>query len=814
MVAELQNWKLLFGEKKLDAEVPGDVMNDLWRAGAVKEPFFADNFKQLGWVHEREWVYECRFDIGAAALASPRVQVVFDGVDTVAEIALNGVLLGKTENMFLRYAFDAKSALRAGENVLTVRFVPLRGVLEQFKNDGKYTSCFHDTRIFLRKAQCHFGWDWAPNFPGLGIWQPVWLRADDGRCVDFVRIAAGEDGAVRVTAELSYNNRKHRKGIPEIAPEQSGEQLFVELLFEGKVIASASAPAFGAKNLFAFSVRGARLWYPNGYGRQPLYACRVTLKDRKSGAVLDTKEEPFAFRTVRAEMPVLEDERIGFGITVNGTRIRAVGSNWVPASILTGCLRRADYDRLLTAARDAGINMLRVWGGGVYEKDEFYRLCDAYGILVWQDFMFSCCDVPDDLPWFNAMAEREATYQLRRLRNHPCIALWCAGNELTGSFRAKITDFGNYVPRVLLPGLCAELDGTRPYLNDSPYSVTDVGNDLTSGDCHVNSLAPATAENNIVNFRRYMWENENAFSSECAVLGMCRLRSFKKFMPADKLWPQNELWEDRLSRNIYDDSVPSFTERITMNVRSVFGGASDIGDFIKKSMLVHAEVLRSEIEYHRALPFNNGIMNWMYNDIWGNATWAIVDYYGEKKPAYFALKRAGRRRACAVVLRREGLVLSLVNDTKEPWAGAAVCGQESEQGALLQSKTFSFSLAPFAQQRIALPFAPKAGGYLFAEAEGAEPCFYYPDLSLCGANASALETEFAATGKNSATLTVTAKQFVRSVFIDAPEAFALQAEDNYFDLRAGAKKTVAITFEGDLTAADVRVLTFADEWVE
>ena len=272
----------------------------------------------------------------------------------------------------------------------------------------------------------------------------------------------------------------------------------------------------------------------------------------------------------------------------------------VPASILT--LLNDERTKVILIAK-RGINMLRIWGGGLYEKDIFYDLCDKYGILIWQDFMFSCCNIPDDIKPFRDIIEKECVFQIKRLRNHPCIAIWCGGNELTNAFRFDNIDYGRYIVDVMLPGLCYTLDGTRKYILSSPYSRTDVGNDASSGDCHINALAPATAKDDIFNFRKYQWENDTTFVSECAVLGMCRYRSFIKFMPQDKIWPQNELWEDRLSFNPYDlECSRSFTNRINKNVEAMFGGYSDIFDYIKKSMVVHSEVMRAEIEFFRSNP--------------------------------------------------------------------------------------------------------------------------------------------------------------------------------------------------------------------
>lgn len=804
-IVDVKDWGLYFEGKKFKVDVPGDIVKDLMKYGILPDAMFGDNYKQAAWVHDRDWVYEGVFSLDRAQTAAPEIILAFECVDTFAEISLNGQVVGTAENMFRRYTFDIRSLVRAGENVLTVKIFSIREREKSYKNE-KYTACFNDERLFIRKSQCHFGWDWAPNFPGTGIVGGVSVSLGERGGIANVRVNTSNDGAIGFIVETTYNNRGADR-------ELEGDTLVLEMSavpFGGTENGlRVSGKVIGSKNLLNLYLAEPALWYPNGYGEQPLYSYKVTLE--RGGKVIDEMTGRFGIRTVEVREAPLGARERRFDIYVNGKRFRAIGSNWVPCDIMTGLSGGEKYLGLLKSAKSAGINMLRVWGGGLYEKDVFYDLCDEYGIMIWQDFMFSCGAVPDDIPWFRDVIEREATEQIVRLRNHPCVGVWCGGNELTDCFRIDFAGYGKYIIEVMLPGLCYELDGTRKYVWDSPYSLTDIGNDASSGDCHNNALAAATAHDDIAHYRKYQWGNENNFDSECAVLGMCRLRSFKKFMPKDKLWPQNELWEERLACNPYDDSVVSFTTRINMTVKALFGEADGLEDYIKKSMTAHAEVLTDEINYYRSFERNSGLLNWMYDDIWGNGTWAIVDFYGEKKPAYYAMKRAGKRRRASVVFRKEGYFLSVVNDSDAPWKGTLDFSQRELSGKVLFQRQIPFSVAPFGQILLPAKFDEDAKqAYLRLEADGDVVTYFY-DLWKDKTFVTDISTQKKVAG-NRAELVITAGEYARCVFVDLPDGVQAELSDNYFDIPKGESRLVTVEADRPLREEDLVVKTFADVW--
>ena len=802
----ISNWVLDFDGKVLCAKVPGDIINDLMQNGILDNCLYGDNYKKASWVHDRDWMYSATFTLTEDDLKEETLTITFDCIDIFSEIFVNGKIIGTTDNMFRSFTFNIKSVAVSGVNHLSVKLISIRNKERELHND-KYFACFSTDRIFIRKPQCHFGWDWAPNFPGTGICGDVTVCASPQGKIAGVQILADNSGAVSFIVETDYNNRNPQEqkieGDEIVVKTECAPGLGLQQPNENKVV------VFGSKNLLNLYFDDVKLWYPNGYGEQPLYKYEISLV--RNGSVIDQKTGRFAFRKLEVRESPYENRR-RFDIYCNDTRIRVVGSNWVPASMFTGLIERDRYQKMLHIAKNAGFDMLRVWGGGIYEKDDFYDLCDKYGILVWQDFMFSCGIVPDDQHWFEQAVELEFVEQIKRLRNHPSIAVWCGGNEMANSFRYSYPGYGLHVTNVILPGLCSELDGTRKYVWDSPYSCTEIGNDVTSGDCHNATLTGAT-EKDMIAYREQQWGKENNFDTECAVLGMCRPRSFRKFMPEDKIWPQNEIWEDRISCNPYDEFIPSFTERMNLSVNALFGGYDGFYDYTKKSMAVHAEVLSDEVKYYRSFEFNTGLMNWMFNDIWGNSTWALVDYYLEKKPAYYAMKRTGKRQGLGIVYRKDGYFISIVNDHKTEWSGTLAFSHQSIDGQLYDKFEQMLTLPPFSQRLIPIAFdGTIKDSFLYVEFSGAYDVYFY-DMWKDKRFKTDLTVNKQVKG-NIANVTIKANEFARMLFIDLPDGVLCDMEDNYFDLPKGKQRTIRIVADREISERDISIKTFADEWSE
>ncbi len=798
---ELRKWTLRYNDKSISAAVPGDVATILWQKDIIEDPFYSDNIEKFAWIQERDWEYQTKINISEKIFEKEIVQLTFEGIDTFAEIYLNGCLLGNTENMFRRYSFDIKPYAVIGDNVLSVKILSVRRMASE-EGTEKYEPAFGKARTFVRKAQFHFGWDWGPDFPGTGIYKPVYLCYGDKYNVDNVQVKTDDRGNVGFIVNLTINNR-----IPKYSDFEADVCISV-IDPQGKLVESKERKVFGAIQSINFQINNAQLWFPLGYGEQPLYGYEVTLK--QNGVELSRKTGRFGIRKIEIVEDIKKDTGATLFIYCNGVRIRCIGGNWVPCSTLTGSITEERRNKLLQIAVDAGFNTMRVWGGGIYEDDAFYDFCDEHGILIWQDFMLSCVIPPDDRPDFREQMEVEAREQIIRLRNHPCIFLWCAGNELASSFKIHDVPFGSYVTKIMLAGLVHSLDGDRKYYSNSPIAITDSGNDVSSGDCHRNVHGTCVVKGDMSLFRSFMPENRNAFDSEIAMLGMCRLRSLKKYMPKDMLWPQNELWKKRMMANppiIMGD----FTERMTFMADSLLGPIEGLEDFVKKSMITHSEILGGEIDFYRADPNNSGVLNWMYNDCWGTGTWSVVDYYYEKKPAYYAMKRAGKRLKVNITQETDGYYVNVINDTYFPYVGKLTISHERLDGCVLQAWEDGITVAPFTQTRKKLDFdATVKNAFFYAAIESDYTIFFY-DLwkdktftTKLGVQKQKINDEIH--------LTITAYEFARTVFIDVPDGIEADIEDNFFDLKKGAVRKIKIKPPKYFNESDIKVLTYADVW--
>ncbi len=812
----LKNWKLSYGNTTVDAQVPGDITADLHRAGKIAEPYFGMNHRKVDWIEECDFTYTTQIHADSWLLSQESVLLVFDGVDTFASIFLNGNLLGETENMFLRYQYEIAGFLHEGENSLTVEMHSTRAKMRTYDASGYYAT-FNTQRLFIRKAQCHFGWDWAPDLCGYGIWQDVYLEAGERCRVDNVYVVADVNGNVTFFTELNYNINCRRNSDGEaiassyIEKQDDTLEYYISECPFSEPTQKKTVAVKGKKNFACFTVRSPRLWWPIGYGEHPLYNYRVVL--RRGGKEVFEKRGRFAFREVALCEKPKGDEFLGYALKINGKEVFVKGSNWVPADCFTGTVTDQRYQRLIRLAREGNCNMLRVWGGGIYEKDIFYDLCDENGIMVWQDIMFACADIPEDDPAFVENVLKEVEYQVKRLRNHPSLVYWCGGNEKTGSYGLCITK-GDFFTECILRGQVTRFDCSRPFASQSPCSRTDVGNDITSGESHYNSFERALVCGMKI-YRKLVAEHVVPFISEAAVMGPNSIETAKKIFPAEKLWPMNEVWEDRLMTNPYGAVNMTFCERQRKYCADLYGEAKSLADFTAKGMLVHAEALRAEVEFARSNKGAcSGFLNWMFNDIWPSGSWSVVDYWGEPKQAYYQLRRSYAPLLVTFVMNGAGRTeLIVVNDTTEPYNGNVRFGKRTFSGKLLAEEEAEVNDLTGCVFRFPVSF--DCGGkdaYLFAEYRN-EGCLVRTVYSPAMWSGACFKSDYSfRTEKVSDTclkVVIRANSFAKSVFVSMKDNYQYIYSDNYIDVEAGMEKTVVIRSEQPIDERAVTVTDFA-----
>jgi beta-mannosidase len=646
--------------------VPGDVHSALVASGRLPDPFYDRNEDVCRWVEEREWWYRLTFEGPAPAGPDERLRLVFHGLDTFATVYLNGEKLGAHENMFRAAVFDVTERLLAeGENLLALRFdPPLSRVGSEVPEQW---APFNHERVWMRKGQFGYGWDWGPRLPTVGIWRPVELRRE--RCaaitgVTFttLRLSAGaEEALVEVRLEVEHfagDGEVHAS--VELRPPDGGEPI------------EAPIPLIDGRGSVLLRLREPQLWWTHDLGEPALHDLRVRLL--VDGEEVEEQVRPVGVRTIDLDQRP-DPEEPGtrfFRFVLNGVPLFARGANWIPLDSFVGAIPSERYESRVEDAREANMNMLRVWGGGIYEHDVFYDLCDRLGLLVWQDFMFACGAYPERA--LASEVELEARFQVARLRNHACLALWCGNNECQWIHDLRHPGRGGErVPGALLyddvlPRVVAELDRGTPYWPGSPYGGSD-HNAREDGDVHnwevwhgnhprrfsEPSLREPTPES--VSFLRYA-EDMGRFISEFGVLAAPNRETLRRWIPA------NQLSHHSPSIDHHTKDTPK--NKVDMLLESVTGVADGLDEFVDFSMIAQAEALKFGVEhYRRRNPHCSGTLVWQLNDCWPGFSWSIVDYHGFKKAAYFFL-----RRAYAPVLASfradpdGGVELWITNDTR------------------------------------------------------------------------------------------------------------------------------------------------------
>ncbi len=795
-----QNWN--------DAAVPGDVTVALSEAGVLpKDLFFRENLKQAKWVEEKYWWYRAEFTL--AATPRHRLELVFDGIDLFASVFLNGQRLGETNNAFRQFRFDVTAAVRAGANLIEVEFQPTKKrVAELHAQYPQYWSLFTPGRSLVRHAQCQFGWDWAPDALALGLWQDVFIEESDGAKIEDVHVEAQLDGecCVRIRLPL-FPQEELPKGVPldKIPPYYPTGRLRAEILYAGKVVAAGEIASSGVHNFICLRVRRPRWWWPNGMGKQELYQCRVKFVGAK-GRVEDTLTRTFGFRSVRIEEKILEPDRIGFTFLINGERVFCKGANWVPAHCFPGVTRAEDYAYLLGRAQQAHYNMLRIWGGGVYEKQWFYDECDRRGIMVWQDFANACAEPPDDNQVFLENILDEAEYQVRRLRNHPAIVCWCGGNEASSSHRYEPDRPGRRLARYYYRGVVGDLSPHTPYIPGSSHGKSDFGQIQTSGETHW-SMWPRKADVTYGSYRERLKLVRTVFNGEICLQGPSPLSSQLQFLERSDLWPPNEVVDFHV---VHHPALPEVHPRFVISqlkmAEQIIGPCVDAESFTANAMMAHAEMVREELGFLRASKWgNSGALLWMYNECWPCSNWANVDFFGALKPAYWMEKEMFAPLAVTIKRVNRDFTLHLMNDTLRDAAGPVRVRCLDIHGRVFWEEKLAgqcpantaVQLKAYAPARVERPDAFlrlewKVGGSLLAANYFwqlfKDVAFVAPQLSVrVGApvrKAAGWTTRVA----------IRAENYARFVHIDLPveRVRDVTLSANYFDLIPGETRTVEL----------------------
>ncbi|GHJ37286.1 glycoside hydrolase family 2 protein [Streptomyces sp. TS71-3] len=670
-------------DEGVPATVPGCVHTDLLTAGLIDDPYLDDNETRLTWIGRTDWSYRTAFDWSDDGFE--RSDLVFEGLDTVATVVLNGTEVGSTANQHRGHRFAVEGLLREGANMLEVRFTAPYTYAEALRDQlGDRPGAYEEPYQFIRKMACNFGWDWGPTLVTSGIWRPVALESWSG-----VRIAS-----VRLLADVDAETGVPRMGVA-LGVERSGaaSDLTADDVVEAVVEVAGTrtllpVPAGLDRSEVRFPVPGAKLWWPRGRGDQPLYEVTIEL----AGQTWRTRT---GFRAVALQ----ED---AFRISVNGEELFVRGVNWIPEDCFPARLTRAWLAERFDQAVAAGVNLLRVWGGGLYESDDFYELADEKGLIVWQDFPFACAAYPEEQPLHDEVAA-EAREQIVRLAPHPSLVLWCGNNENLEGY----ADWGWQEPldgatwgagyyHELLPSLVAELDPTRPYWPGTPYSGSPElpPNDPEHGTVHSWKVW------NRVDYTHYA-DSAPRFVAEFGFQGPPAYATLRRAIsgeltPDSAVLAHHQKAEDgqgKLLRGL-GDHLPK-------------PGKDAFDDWHWLTQLNQARAVEFGVRHFRShMPHTMGTIVWQLNDCWPVISWSAVDGDGRRKPLWYALRRAYADRLLVV---RDGAVHA-VNDSASPWEGVLHASRRTLDGSELAAETFQLQAAPRTVQRLALPQALTAAG--------------------------------------------------------------------------------------------------------
>ena len=821
------SFRLLPGDSQLQAHpgmdawkqatVPGSVHTDLMAAGLIGDPYVGAAEAGLQWIGLADWEYRARFDVDAASLARPHAELRFDGLDTFAEVRLNGQPLLKADNAHRTWRARVDGRLRAQGNELQIVFrSPIRTLLPQVqamphKIAGNYPSPYGDepkdamVGNFVRKPAYHFGWDWGPRYVTAGVWRQVHLDSwNQQRITD---LAVRTDALDADRADLSVLLQV------EQADKAATQQVVIDVRDpEGKSVAQikrdiALAPGENTVSL-PLQIDKPRRWWPVGYGAQDRYAVQARLGEGKQDVL--TSSIRIGLRTVQLQREQDRDGGQGFGFVINGVPVFAKGANVIPFDAFPARVTRERLRRDLQAARDANMNMLRNWGGGYYEDDAFFDIADELGLLVWQDFMFGGGMQPGYDPAFRANVVAEARDNIRRLRHHPSIVLWCGNNEEETAWK----DWGHgktlkeadpvFAEKVWqgyvdlfgkdLRSVIAEEGLGVPYWASSPSNDLDTkANDSRRGDKHYwevwgNPALPPTA---------YLKETPR-FMSEYGLQAWPQLSTINAFAT-----PEEQQVDGPVIEAHQKFLAGKGNERLLHYIEMEFGTPRSFPDFVYLSQMMQAEGIELAALHHRASrPYTMGSLYWQLNDVWPGASWSSVDYFGNWKALNFHARRFFAEVAVAA-LRDEGSTrFSLLNDGR-----AEVQGQ-------WRVRVLDFDGRELQQQRrpISLPALSATEAARFSDAEllqGADPSrsvavfellrgdvvvaqrlVYFVPAKQQALQPAQLHSELRAEGDHYL-LQLHADKLVRGIWIGFNNADA-SVEDNAFDLLPSQSRTLIV----------------------
>lgn len=807
-IALTDNWQFsqALKEEWRSATVPGTVHQDLINHNLLPNPFYGLNEEKVQWVENFDWEYKTDFTLTADDLAYQGAELFFEGLDTYADVYLNGSLLLKGDNMFVGYRKEVKDLLRLGENKLHIFFhSPINYVLPQWASNGfdyPADNDHHDKKlsVFTRKAPYSYGWDWGIRLATSGVWRNISLTFfNQARIEDaFVNQKEISKEIAKLNIELEINSLQESRGneLTLFYGENgmsSSQNLTIDLK---KGVNKVELPV---------TIRNPKLWMPSGWGKPTLYDFSIQIANSQ-GVVFATDSVRTGLRTIRL---VHEEDQDGhsYYFEVNGIPMFAKGGNYIPSDALLPNVTKERYEKLFKDIKDANMNMVRVWGGGTYEDDLFYQLADENGILVWQDFMFGCTTYPHD-PTFLSRVKEEAIYNIKRLRNYASLSLWCGNNEI----EEGIKYWGwqkRFSPAVydgmkegydvlfndLLPEIVGELDANRSYVHGSPYSANwGRPESWKSGDSHNWGIwyGRKPFESLDVELSRFM--------SEFGFQSFPEMKTISTFAE-----PKDYQLESDVMNGHQKSSVGN--ELIEASMKLYYKVPAKFEDFVYVGLVLQGEGMRHGFEAHRRnKPYCMGTLYWQLNDSWPVVSWSSIDYYGNWKALHYQAQRAFAPLAINAISEKEDeLSIYFLSDLLTDFSDLTLeyevvdfNGKRLNKGSLrnLDLPANTSKLMHKFDESLLVDKEQRSNSFLkLTLKEGRKTLstqlYYFEKVKDLDLPETVINQKIKRV-KDGVEVTLSTKQLAKDLFIEIPVQGATFS-DNFFDLLPGETKVVRIT---------------------
>lgn len=803
-----KNWQFAQAGKEdwMPAKVCGTVHQDLIDNGKLIDPFFGMNEEKVQWVEDADWKYRTDFVVTKEQLQRDEAQLIFEGLDTYADIYLNGALLKRTDNMFVGYDLQVKEFLREGKNHLQIYFhSPIKQTLPQWETDGFDYPADNDHReqrlsIYSRKAPYSYGWDWGIRLATSGIWRPITLTFYDAVMIEDLHVE--QISVNEQSARIDHHFELLRSGSVERQAEITLTYTYKNEPEKTESRQVILKPGLNQMTI-PMEIKDPRLWMPNGWGEAALYQVEALVKI--DGVKVASEKKHIGLREIKV---VMEDDKDGksFYFLVNSKPMFAKGSNFIPNDALLPNVTKERYTKLMQDVKDANHNMIRVWGGGIYEDEHFYNAADSMGILVWQDFIFACTTYPSD-PAFLSRVKEEAVYNIKRLRNHASLAMWCGNNEIYEGMRywgwskkyqnpkvwEDMQKGYDKIFRQLLPETVKTYDSSRFYMHSSPYEANWGRPD---------SWKIADSHNWGIWYGQKPFESLDKeiprFMSEYGFQSFPEMKTIATFAT-----PEDYALESDVMNAHQKATIGNMLIKKTMAL--YYDLPRDFEELVYKGLVLQGMGIRRGIEAHRRnRPYCMGTLYWQLNDSWPVVSWSGIDYYGNWKALHYQTQRAYAPILLNATKQGDSLNIFVMSDKLQSFLGATLQLKLNDfDGKTLKKRTLKKDVPANATTIIHTEkYGEMAGNpaetFLLMTLKSAsgellsEEIYYfnYPKDQHLPQTDIRYKLRQKEDGKCEVILK--ADQLARDVFIEVPYQ-GTRFSDNFFDMLPGQTRRITIT---------------------